>query len=46
VFAIYVCENGDIQDEKHDKFSRTGTEHLRHRFNHFDNISAKVLFPT
>jgi hypothetical protein len=34
-----LCENGDIQDEKHVIFSCMGTEHLRHQFNCLsDNI--------
>ena len=34
-----LCENGDIQDEKHIIFPCTGTEHLRHQFNHMLSIS-------
>ena len=42
-----LCENGDIQDEKHVIFSCIGTEHLQHQLIHLFNISeviSKVLF--
>ena len=38
--VCFLCENGDIQDEKQVISSCMGTEQLRHQFNHlFDNIS-------